>query len=243
MADIKTEDVSYTANGTTLEGYLAFDAETPGARPGVMVVHEWWGLNDYVRGRARMLAELGYAALAVDMYGDGKTADEPEGAGALMNSVLGDMGEGVARLKAAYDTLAAHEAVDPSRMAAIGYCFGGAMVLHAAKIGMDLKAVASFHGALGSMHKPAAGEVQARVLVCHGAADALVPDSDVENFKAEMDAAGADYRFVSYADALHGFSNPAATANGERYGLPLKYDEAVDRQSWNDMKELFASSL
>jgi dienelactone hydrolase len=103
--------------------------------------------------------------------------------------------------------------------------------------------VASFHGALGSMHKPAVGEVQARVLVCHGAADALVPDSDVENFKAEMDAAGADYRFVSYADALHGFSNPAATANGERYGLPLKYDEAVDRQSWNDMKELFASSL
>ncbi len=239
MADIKTENVSYNASGTKLKGFLAFDSAVKGPRPGVLVVHEWWGLNDYVRRRARMLAELGYTALAVDMYGDGRTADDPDGAGALMTGVLQDMKAGEARLKAAYDTLAGHETTDASRMAAIGYCFGGAMVLHAAKIGMDLKAVTSFHGALGSMHKPAAGQVKARVLVCHGGADELVPEADIESFKAEMDAAGADYRFVSYDGALHGFSNPDATVNGKKYGLPLRYDETVDKRSWEDMRKLF----
>ena len=243
MADIKTEELSCTANGTTLKGYLAYDAAAAGPCPGVLVVHEWWGLNDYVRGRARMLAEMGYTALAVDMYGDGQTADNPDGAGALMMGVLENMGEGEARLKASYQALSGHAACDGGRMAAIGYCFGGAMVLHAAKIGMDLKAVASFHGALGSMHTPGPGEVKAKVLVCHGAADALVPEDDIANFKAEMDAAGADYRFESYEGALHGFSNPEATANGEKYGLPLKYDEAVDTRSWEDMKALFAEAL
>ena len=239
MANITTENVSYSANGTALNGFVAYDAARSGARPGVLVIHEWWGLDDYIRGRAKMLAELGYTALAVDMYGDGQTADNPDDAGALMNGVLSDMGQGTARIKAAYETLAGHANTDAERMAAIGYCFGGAMVLHAARIGMDLNAVVSFHGALGSFHKPGPGEVKANVLVCHGAADALVPDEDVANFKAEMDAAGANYTFNAYDGALHGFSNPNATANGQKYGLPLAYDEAVDNQSWSDMKALF----
>jgi dienelactone hydrolase len=243
MTDIRTEDVTYSANGTTLKGYLAWDADAGGPRPGVLVVHEWWGLNDYVRGRARMLAEQGYTALAVDMYGDGQTATSPDAAGALMNGVLGDMDAGMARFKAGFDLLAAHEAADGGRIAAMGYCFGGAMVLHAAKTGLPLKAVASFHGALGSMHTPAPGEVKAKVLVCHGAADQLVPDADAESFKAEMDAAGADYEFIAYAGALHGFTNPEASANGEKYGLPLKYDEAVDKQSWADMKAFFEKNV
>lgn len=238
MADIKTQTIDYTANGTTMKGFLAYDADA-GARPGVLVVHEWWGQDDYIRGRARQLAELGYTAMAVDMYGGGKTADNPGDAGALMNAVLGDMEDGLARFDAARATLAAHDAVDGSRIAAIGYCFGGAVVLHAAKKGLDLAGVVSFHGALGSMHTPGKGEVKARVLVCHGGADEFISDDDIAAFKAEMGAAGADYRFISYDGALHGFSNPHATANGEKYGLPLKYDEAVDRRSWDDMKAFF----
>ena len=156
-------------NDTNLRGYLAYDDSSEDARPGIIVVHEWWGLNDYIQARARQLAELGYCALAIDMYGDGRTADNPEQAGAQMNAVLEDMKTGTARLEAGYQTLQQHERVDGSRVAAIGYCFGGAMVLHMARIGMPLKGVVSFHGALGSFHKPAPGEVKAAVLVCHGA--------------------------------------------------------------------------
>ena len=240
MTDIKTEEVTYTAGGATCRGYAAWDGSTDDPRPGVLVVHEWWGLDGYIRGRARMLAELGYVALAADMYGNGQTAADAAGAGALMNAVLSDMDSGTARFKAAYEALSGHPAADTGRLAAIGYCFGGAMVLHGARIGMDLKGVVSFHGSLGSFHKPARGEVKAKVLVCHGAADALVSGEDVSNFKQEMADAGADCRFVAYEGALHGFTNPGATANGEKYGLPLRYDEAVDRRSWNDMKTLFS---
>ena len=240
MTDIRMEDVTYTAGDTACKGCIAYDAGAGQPRPGVLVVHEWWGLDDYIRGRARMLAKLGFTALAVDMYGDGRTAADPEGAGALMNSVLGDMDNGTARLQAAFGVLSGHPTVDAHRVAAIGYCFGGAMVLHGARIGMDLKGVVSFHGSLGSFHRPARGEVRAKVLVCHGAADGLVSDEEIAGIKEEMAAAEADFRFVAYEGALHGFTNPEATANGERYGLPLAYDEAVDKRSWDDMKALFA---
>ena len=240
MTDIRTEDVTYAAGDTTCKGCIAYDADAGQPRPGVLVVHEWWGLEDYIRGRARMLADLGYTALAVDMYGDGRTAADPDGASALMNAVLGDMDAGTARLRAAFDVLSGHPTVDADRVAAIGYCFGGAMVLHGARIGMDLKGVVSFHGSLGSFHKPAKGGVKAKVLVCHGAADSLVSDEEIAGIKEEMADAGADFRFEAYEGALHGFTNPEATANGEKYGLPLGYDEAVDKRSWDDMKALFA---
>ncbi|MDH3712695.1 MAG: dienelactone hydrolase family protein [Gammaproteobacteria bacterium] len=236
---IQTETVLYSANGTNLRGYFAYDDNVEGERPGVIVVHEWWGLNDYIKSRAQQLAALGYSALAVDMFGEGSTADNPGDAGAQMNTVLEDMETGTARLKAGFATLQDHESVDGSRMAAIGYCFGGAMVLHMARIGMPLKGVVSFHGALGSFHRPAAGEVQAKVLVCHGAADEFVPQSDIDNFKAEMDAAGANYEFVAYDGALHGFTNKAADENGKKYGLPLAYNEAADQGSWQAMQGLF----
>ncbi|MDX2171218.1 MAG: dienelactone hydrolase family protein, partial [Deltaproteobacteria bacterium] len=162
-----------------MKGELAVDRARSGKRPGVLVVHEFWGVNDYIRRRARMLAELGYVALAADIYGDGKVATTPPEAMALMNGVLGNIRQGEERFAAAHETLKAHPDVDPSRIAAIGYCFGGAMVLHAARIGTPLRGVVSFHGALGSFHKPAAGTVKAKILVCHGAADSLVPDKDV----------------------------------------------------------------
>lgn len=240
---IQTEPVTYTAGGTTLRGVLATDPQKSGRRPGVLVVHEWWGLNDYIKRRASMLAELGYTALAVDMYGDGKAADNPSDAGALMNSVLGNMKSGEERFAAAYELLKSQPTVDPDRIAAIGYCFGGAVVLHAARIGMPLRGVVSFHGSLGSFHKPAPGSVKAKVLVCHGAADNLVPDSQIADLKAEMEQAKADFRFVAYPNALHGFTNPDADAKAKQYGIPLGYDAAVDAQSWKDMQEFLAKAF
>jgi dienelactone hydrolase len=238
-SNLHTETVRLDADGTELECYLAVDDHGDARRPGVLVVHEWWGLTDHVRGRARMLAELGYPALAVDMYGGGQVADNPEDAGRLMNGVLGDMGQAESRMGAALACLQNHAAVDSGRIAAIGYCFGGAIVLHAARVGQPLAGVVSFHGALGSSHKPAPGSVLAKILVCHGADDILVPQDQVAAFKDEMQAAGADLRFIAYPGALHGFTNPEADANGKKYGLPLAYSEETDRQSWQEMQKFF----
>lgn len=238
MSNIHTENISYTANGDTMRGFLAYDTDTEGERPGVLVIHEWWGLNDYIRKRAQQIAGLGYRALALDMYGEGRTGDAPDQAGELMNAVLGDMNVGTARLKAAYQTLHDHPTVDGDRLAAIGYCFGGAMALHMARIGMPLRAVVSFHGALGSFHKPAKDSVKAKILVCHGADDAMIPHEDVRKFKAEMDTAGADYTFIAYDGAKHGFTSQAADENGKKYGIPLAYNATADNASWKAMREL-----
>lgn len=239
-----TKTVRLSADGTELESYLAYNDQSAARRPGVLVIHEWWGLNDYIRRRAHMLAELGFTALAVDMYGGGEVADNPDDAGRLMNGVLGDISQAQSRLGAALEYLQNHGSVDSGRIAAIGYCFGGGVVLHAARIGMPLAGVVSFHGSLGSFHKPAPGSVRAKVMVCHGAEDVLVPDDQVKALKDEMQAAGADLRFNSYPGALHGFTNPEADANGEKYGLPLAYHEDTDRRSWQEMqaffKEIFA---
>lgn len=236
--DIRTETVTYTAGGVTLRGFRAAPVGVD-HRPAVLVFHEWWGLNDYVRGRAEQLARQGYVAFAADMYGDGRTADSPAGASALMNGVLADIPAATERLKAAWEQAKASPGVDPTRVAAIGYCFGGAMVLHAARIGLPLAGVVSFHGSLGCTHKAAPGSIRARVLVLHGAADVLVPDADVAAFKQEMADAGADYEFIAYDGALHGFTNPGATAKGKEFGLPLGYDAAVDARSWGDMQRFF----
>ncbi len=234
-----TETVRLDADGTELECYLACDDHSDARRPGVLVVHEWWGLNDYIRRRAHMLAELGFAALAIDMYGGGQVADNPDEAGRLMNGVLGDMSQAESRMGAALEYLQDHASVDSGRIAAIGYCFGGAMVLHAARIGMPLAGVVSFHGALGSFHKPTPGSVLAKIMVCHGAEDVLVPQDQVTALKDEMQAAEADFRFIPYPGALHGFTNPEADANGEKYGLPLAYSEDTDRRSWQEMQDFF----
>ena len=241
---VHTETVRLSAEGTELESCLAYDNQNDARRPGVLVIHEWWGLNDHVRRRTQMLAELGLCALAVDMYGGGQVADNPDDAGRLMNGVLGDIRKAESRISAALEYLQNHDAVDALRIAAIGYCFGGGVVLHAARTGMPLAGVVSFHGALGSFHKPAPGTVRAKVMVCHGAEDVLVPDDDVAALKDEMQAAGADLRFIAYPGALHGFTNPEADANGEKYQLPLAYSEETDQRSWQEMqaffKEIFA---
>jgi dienelactone hydrolase len=238
--DIRTEQVTYIAGGATCTGFLAWDAKLTGKRPGVLVVHEGWGHNDYVRRRARMLAELGYTALALDMYGDGKSASHPQDAAKFMNEVLANMQVGTERFTAAKNVLQDHETVDRDRVAAIGYCFGGAVVLGMARAGMDLDAVVSFHGSLATKTPAAKGAIKARLLVCNGAADSFVSTAEIAAFEAEMDAAGATWRFESYPGAVHGFTSPDATANGKKFNLPLAYDEAADRKSWASMQALFA---
>lgn len=239
MADIVAREVGYEANGTRLVGYLAYDDGVEGERPGVLVVHEWWGLNEYARDRARQLAELGYTALAIDMYGDGRQAQHPEEAAGFAQQVTERSDEAKARFIAGLELLREHETADAGRIAAIGYCFGGGVVLNMARAGVDLDGVVSFHGSLASELEARPGEVGARVLVLHGADDPFVPRDEVESFKEEMEAAGVDYRLVEYPGAVHSFTNPDATRYGEMFELPLAYDAEADRASWAEMQAFF----
>lgn len=241
QAGVVTEEVSYQGDGITMKGYVAYDDSIKGKRPGVLVVHEWWGHNDYARKRARMLAKMGYTALAVDMYGDGKTADHPKQAGAFSGAVKANMAGATQRFDAARKTLVAHKTVDGARLAAIGYCFGGGIVLEMARRGQDLKGVASFHGSLGTQAPAKVDQVKAKVLVMNGAADPFVKPESIDAFHQEMKAAGVDYKFINYPGAVHAFTNPAATANGEKFGIPLKYDPKADKQSWRELGKFLKS--
>ncbi len=236
--NILTNRIEYSVGDAVHQGYLVYDDEIADPKPGIIIVHEWWGLNDYIVRRAHMLAELGYVALAIDMYGGGTIAQDTDQAGALMTGVLDDMDTGTAALNAGYELLLSQPGVDPERTAAMGYCFGGAMVLHMARIGLPLAAVASFHGALGSFHTAEPGSIQARLLVCHGAADSMVTMDDLEGFKQEMETAQADYEVLLLADAKHGFSNPQADVNAEKYGIDLGYQQSADEKSWEALLAL-----
>lgn len=238
-ASVKTEEVTYSAGGVNMKGYLAYDDAVKGKRPGVLVVHEWWGHNEYARKRARMLAELGYTALAVDMYGDGKQANHPNDAGKFANEVFQNIEGAKARFTAAMELLKQHKSVDATRIAAIGYCFGGGVVLHMARFGYDLKGVASFHGSLGTQTPAEKGKVKAAVLVCNGAADPFVSAEQVEGLKKEMQNAGVDFQYVAYEGAVHSFTNPDADENGKKFELPLAYNKAADEKSWADLQEFF----
>jgi dienelactone hydrolase len=241
-AAIKTEEVTYSEGGTTLKGFLAWDDANVGKRPGILVVHEWWGLNDYARSRAKQLAELGYTALAVDMYGDGKTADHPKDAGALAASVMKEPRVALARFRAAMDVLKSQPTVDPEKIAAIGYCMGGAIVLNAAREGMDLDAVASFHGSLGAL-LPIKGPIKAKVLVCHGEADSFIPPETVAAFKKEMKEAGADFKFIAYPGAKHGFTNPAADEAGKKFNIDIAYNQEADEKSWKELQAFLRAAF
>lgn len=237
-----SEEVTYTAGDTTMKGFLAFPANAKNVG-GVLIVHEWWGQNEYVRRRAEMLAKEGYAALAVDMYGEGKTADDPEAAKKLSSAVYGNLDAAVERFRAAKKLLEDHPSADPTKIAAIGYCFGGGIVLHMARTGMDLDVVGSFHGSLSTKTPAKKGEVKATVFVAHGTADPIVPDSEVEAFKKEMEAAGADLRFHAYEGAKHAFTNPASDNTGAKYNLPVAYDASADQASWKALLELLRKEL
>jgi len=243
FATLKHEEVSYTANGVTMKGYLAYDDAVKGKRPGVLVVHEWWGYNDYARHRADLLAGLGYTALAVDMYGEGKQASHPQDAGKFSGEVMQNMPVAKARFEAAMNLLKKQSTVDASRLAAIGYCFGGGIVLQMARLGEELKGVVSFHGTYATQTPAEKGKVKAAVLVCHGAADPFSTPEQIADLKKEMESAGVDFKFVAYEGAKHSFTNPAADENGKKFELPLAYNAAADKQSWQDMQTFFKRVL
>ena len=240
QAAVVGKEVSYQTGDTVMKGYLAYDDALTGKRPGILVVHEWWGHNSYARKRAEMLAGLGYTAIAVDMYGGGKTADHPDNAGKFATAVRQNQDMMQARFNAARHYLNSHETVDPELNAAIGYCFGGSVVLGMARSGADLDGVVSFHGGLDGL-PPVADKVTAKILVANGADDPFVSKDSIELFKKEMETAGADFEFIDYPGARHSFTNPEANVFGEKFGLPLEYNAEVDKASWQKMQQFLDS--
>jgi dienelactone hydrolase len=240
---VVSSEIVYEADSVSLKGYLAMPANLTEKAPGVLVVHEWWGQNEYARKRADMLAEMGYIAFALDMYGEGKTATHPEDAQKFASAVMQNIAAGEARFDAALNTLKSNASVDQGKIAAIGYCFGGGVVLHMARKGKDLAAVASFHGSLGSMFTPAKGGVKAEILVANGADDPMVTAEQIEAFKKEMDAAEATYQIRNYPGAKHSFTNPGADSVGIKYNLPLAYNKEADEKSWQAMQELLTRAF
>jgi dienelactone hydrolase len=243
-AAIRGEEVQYKVGNDNLKGYVAYDDAVKGARPGVIVVHEWWGHNEHARNSARKLAALGYTAIAVDMYGDGKTAAHPDDAKKFSGALTGDAAGLKARFEAARDVLRKNKTVDGKRLAAIGYCMGGYVVLEMARAGQDLKGVASFHGNISTGNPAQAGKVKARVLVMNGADDPFVKPETVEAFKKEMETAKVGYKFVNYPGAKHSFTNPDADANARKFDMAaLAYNAIADNESWAELerflKEVF----
>lgn len=235
---IKEENITYVAGGVSMNGYVVYDANLKGKRPAVLVVHEWWGLNDYAKNRARQLAELGYIAMAVDMYGNGKTGADPQEAQALAMPFYQNPALAKTRLDAALNKIKEYSQTDATNIAAIGYCFGGSVVLNAAKLGADLKGVVSFHGGLSGV--PAnKSMLKAKILVCNGGSDNFVSEKDIKNFRHQLDSIEADYAFKSYPNATHAFTNPASTETGKKFNMPIEYNAEADLNSWNDMKLFF----
>lgn len=233
---IKEEWVRYSVDSLSMNSYIVYDESKKGLRPAVLVIHEWWGLNDYARMRARKLAELGYIAMAVDMFGNGRMGNDPEAAGALAMPFYKDPGMAKKHVEAALAQIRKNSLTDTANVAVIGYCFGGAVALGVARMGADIKAAVSFHGNLNVV--PARKELlKAEVLVCHGNADPFVPQAEVDQFKKQMDSIGAKYVFRGYDSATHAFTNPGATAMGEKFNIPIRYNAAADSASWEDMKE------
>ncbi len=242
QANVIGNEVSYATEDTQMKGYISYDENKKGKRPGVIVVHEWWGHNNYTRERADMLAELGYVALAIDMYGDGKQAQHPEDAGKFSGMVMQNIDVAKARFDAAMTVLKADPHVNADEIAAIGYCFGGSVVLTMANLGKDLDAVAAFHSGVQLPVMPDEN-LKAKVLVCNGAADPFVSPESVTAYKAAMDSINADYKYIAYPDAQHAFTSKEADSLGKKFNLPLAYQKEADEKSWAELKSLLADTF
>jgi dienelactone hydrolase len=240
---IKGKVVTYKARNMIMKGYLAYDPNIKDKRPGVLVVHEWWGHNEYVRKRARMLAGMGYTALALDMYGNGKQADHPEDAEKFASAVMKNAVVGEGRFMAALEFLKKQKNVDQKRIAAIGYCFGGGVVLHMVRLGVDLKGVASFHGSLATAKPAEPGVIKAKILVLNGDADKFTTQEQIESFKQEMKNAGADFQIISYPKAMHSFTNPDADMYAKIFNMPVGYNADADKKSWAELDKFLADIL
>lgn len=232
-AEIRTRTVEYQHDGKTLQGFLAWDDAIEDPRPGVMVVHEWWGLNDYIRQRTRMLAELGFVAFAADMYGGGQVTEHGSQAGEWMKQITANIAQWQARAIKGLEVLRSQEMVQTDRIAAVGYCFGGATVMQMAYTGVDVDGVVSFHGSLPVPGPEQAENIRAAVLAFHGSKDDFVPRERVTEFQQALEGAGVDWHMVIHGGARHGFTNPGA----DKYGVDnIKYDAAADRRSWEHMQ-------
>jgi len=234
-AKVQSRTVEYEQGGTPLEGYLAWDDAQTAPRPGVLVVHEWYGLNDYAKKRADMLAELGYVAFAADIYGKGVRPSNPQEAGAESGKFAADRPLVRARVKAGLEQLLQAPGVDATRIAAIGYCFGGMCVLELARSGADIAGVVSFHGSLGTPTPAGPGDIKAKVLICHGGADPHVGWDAVQTLTKELDNAKADWQLKVYGGAMHSFTNP----NSNLPDMGILYNADADRRSWQDMQDFF----
>ncbi len=238
---VASRSVAYTDGGTELEGFLAYDPTLEGPRPGVLVVHAWWGLDDFTRDRAKALAKLGYVAFALDMYGTGKVTDDPQQAGAWAGAFRGDTPDAMrSRALAGLNVLAGDPRVDPTRLGAIGFCFGGTTVLELAWTGADVKGVVSFHGNPTAPREQDLPGIRSSILVCHGADDPFVKPAALRAFEKALRAAGADWQFVSYGGAVHAFTEPDADAHGID---GVAYDAVAAERSWALMEDFFAERL
>jgi dienelactone hydrolase len=235
QAKVVTKSIAYEQNGQKLEGYLAYDDAKSGARPGVLVVHEWWGLNDYVKSRARQLAEMGYVAFAADMYGDAKVTRDPKQA-QEWSSAVGNGGLMAPRAKAGLDVLRQQPQTDKSKLAAIGFCFGGSTVLQLAYSGEPLKAAVTFHGGLMPPQEAQLAMIKSPILILHGAEDTFIKPETIEQVRTSLDKAKVDWYMVTYANAVHAFSNPDA----DSFKIPgIGYNEKAARRSWSEMQDFF----
>ena len=241
-AAVKEEPVTYKAGDTVMKGFVVYDDAVKGKRPGIVLVHEWWGITDHIRNEARRLAAQGYTAFVADMYGDAKTADNPKDAGMLAGSVMKNPDAMRARFNAARAALARHASVDARRIGAAGYCFGGTVAHNMVRAGADLAGIVMFHAGLAT-NTPAPKSVKAKVLVLNGADDPLVKPDQIEGFKKDMAAAKADYKFVNYPGAVHAYTNPAATETGKKFNMPVAYNAEVDKQAKAEADRFFAAVL
>ena len=237
QAKLVAEEVDYKDNKTALRGYLVYDDSVKGKRPGVLVVHEWWGHNAHARNSARKLASLGYTAFAVDMYGKGILVDHPKDAARFSGQFSKSPALVKSRFNAALKVLQAHTTVSKDRIAAIGYCFGGRIVLEMARSGAPLKAVASFHGSPVTSSPAKKGQMKASVRFYLGAEDPFVTAKQLADFKTEMTKAGVQFKVILYKGAKHSFTNPGADVFGKKFKLPLAYNKEADHASWKDMSD------
>ncbi len=235
-AKIQTKPMEYQQGGTKLQGFYAYDDAVKGKRPGIIVVHEWWGHNEHARNQAIRLAKAGYAAFALDMYGKGKVAKHPEDAKKFMTEATKDDAVVKARFDVAVALLKKQPQVDPQRLGAVGYCMGGNIALSMARAGEDLKAVSTFHAAIPSADGPAPGKVTSRILINTGADDPMVQPAQIEPFVKQMKDAGANVEVISYPGAKHGFTNPDAAKAGMD---ALAYDKSADEKSWEATTKMF----
>lgn len=235
QAKVVTQTVAYDYKGQKMQGYLAYDDAKSGPRPGVLVVHEWWGLNDYIRGRARQMAEMGYVAFAPDMYGDGKTTRDPKEAGAWSTAVFPEL---VPRAKAGLEQLKRAAGVDSAKLGALGFCFGGSTVLALAYSGEDLKGTVLFHGSLFPPEN--AAQIKSPIVILHGEKDTFIKPETITQVKDALDAAKVDWYMVTYANSVHAFTNPDA----DSFKIPgIGYNEKAARRSWDEMQYFFRTQF